>query len=217
MLLPLLGGTMACKQLEDPPPPPFKVAVRVDSDENVPLANASIQRSSKELGKTDETGKAILTFHGSEGDQLEVWVKCPDGYLSPVRPITVKLHRFADGKITQYEAACPPTERKVVVAVRSDHGYDLPIKYLGNEIARTDSAGAATFMMKAKPGDQLEFLLDTSDKSAKNLRPESPTVSVVVQPRDEYYMVDQPFKVQHKKVIYVRRHGPVAIGPTRLR
>jgi hypothetical protein len=207
-----------CKQLEEPPPPPFNVAVTVQADQGVPLPGVIIQRNNKEIGKTTPDGKAVLTFRGEEGDQIDVWVKCPDGFDSPTKPTTVALRRLADpNKLAEYPVRCPPAERKVVVAVRSDNGANLPVKYLNREIARTDPSGAATFMLNGKPGDHMEFTLDTSEKANENLRPQNPTMSLVVDNKDNFYSLDQPFQVQRARIVVVAPHRPQPIGPTPLR
>ena len=213
-----LALVSACKQLEEPPPPPFKVAVTVEADKDVPLPGVIIQRNNKEIGKTEGNGKATLTFRGEEGDQIDVWVKCPEGFDSPTKPTTIALRRLGDpNKLAEYPVRCPPAERKVVVALRSDNGANLPVKYLGREIARTDASGAALFMLSGKPGDHMEFTLDTSEKSTENLRPQNPTVAVVVDNKDNYYPLDQPFQIQRAKIIYAAPHRPQPIGPTPLR
>jgi hypothetical protein len=208
----------ACKGFEEPPPPPFQVAITVESDKGSPLADAVVTRTKKEIARTDATGRAVLTFRGEDGDQLDVYVKCPEGYDSPLRPVTVALKRLADPKrLAEYPVSCPPSERKVVVALRTENGPNLAVKYLGRDVARTDESGAATFMMNAKPGDHLDFTIDTSDKAAEKLRPQNPSVSLVVDSKDAFYTLDQVFQVQHTRVIVVAPHRPQPIGPTPLR
>jgi hypothetical protein len=222
MRLQLLFASLAicasCKQLEEPPAPPFRVAVVVQSDKDVPLPGVVIRRGDKELGKTEPNGKAILMFRGEEGDQIDVWVKCPEGFDSPAKPTTVALRRLADpNKLAEYPVMCPPAERKVIVAIRTDNGPNLPVKYLGREQARTDASGATTFMLSGKPGDHMEFTLDTSEKANERLRPQNPTVSLVVENKDNYYQLDQPFQIQKVTIVQVQRQLPRPIGPTPLR
>ena len=208
----------ACKQLEEPPPPPFMVSVVVQSDQDVPLPSAVIQRNNAEIGRTDGNGKAVLTFHGEEGDQIDVWVKCPDGFDSPIKPVTLALRRLSDPqKLAEYPVKCPPAEREVVVALLADNGQNMPVKFLGRDVARTDASGAATFMLKAKPGEHMEFMLDTSAKENEKLRPQNPAVSIVVDNKDAYYSLEQAFQVQHVRVVYAAPHRPQPIGPTPLR
>ena len=207
----------SCNNFQEPPPPPFRVAVSVEADKGIPLPGAVVERNNEAIGKTDGTGKAILTFVGQDGDQLDVWVKCPEGFDSPPKPTTLMLHRLSGEKLAEYSVTCPPAERKVVVAIRSENGGNLPIKYLNKDIARTDSWGAATFMLSGKPGDKLDFTIDTSDKASERLQPQSPTVSVIVDSKDSFYPLDQPFTMLKPKVVYAAVHRPTAIGPTQLR
>lgn len=220
-LTPLLVVLVAagCNNLQEPPPPPFQVVVSVQADKDVPLPGAVIQRNNQEIGKTDGTGKAMVTFIGSEGDQLEVWVKCPEGFDSPLKPTTVSLRRLSgDAKrLAEYPVTCPPSQRKVVVAIRADHGDNLPVKFLGRDIARTDAFGVATFMLEGKPGDKLDFVIDTSEKGNELLRPQSPTVSLVVDQKDNFYPMDQPFTKQSVTYVHAAPHRPTPIGPTPLR
>jgi hypothetical protein len=214
--LPILAT--ACKGFEEPPPPPFRVAITVEADKGVPIAGAVVTRTNKEIGKTDDKGRAVLTFKGEDGDQLDVYVKCPDGFDSPTRPVTVALKRLGDpNRLAEYPVTCSPAERKVVVAMRTENGPNLPIKFLGRDMARTDQAGAATFMMSAKPGDHLDFTVDTSEKGNEDLRPQNPSVSLVVDNKDGYYTLDQVFQVQKRRIIVVGPRRPQPIGPTPLR
>jgi hypothetical protein len=72
-------------------------------------------------------------------------------------------------------------------------------------------------MLSGKPGEHMDFTLDTGDKGNEMLRPQNPTVSLVVDQKDNYYSLDQPFQVQKRTVIMVAPHRPTAIGPTQLR
>jgi hypothetical protein len=204
-----------CKHLEDPPPPPFQVAVTVtaDKDKGSPVADVAVTRNSREMGKTDKDGHLTLTFHGSEGDKLDVWVKCPEGYRSPDRPITVTLLRLSDGKMAEYPATCEPSERKVVVSITADNGSFIPVFLLGKQVATLDESGAATFMLTGHPGEHLDFRLDTADEKFRLLQPQNPTVQLDVQGEDHIYPLDQPFKKLQIKKTYVGVSHPVQIGP----
>ena len=92
------------------------------------------------------------------------------------------------------------------------------MKYLGREIARTDQSGATTFMLAGKPGDHMEFTLGHDPRRRnENLRPQSPTVSLVVENKDNYYQLDQPFQIQRREDRLAAPSRPQAIGPTPLR
>jgi hypothetical protein len=137
-------------------------------------------------------------------------VTCPDGFQSPTKPIQVVLKRLADDKKPEYDVACPPTNRTVVVAVRADGGGNLPVLYLGREIARTDGSGAAHVMLKLKPDESFDLVLGTTENAS--LRPQNPFASFAVKERDEVFVFDQKFELEKKKIVRGGRKGPVRIG-----
>ncbi len=213
-------GALACKHLEDPPPPPFEVDIIVSQDKDVPLADASIQRNNREVGKSDAKGKAVLKITGAEGDSFDLYVKCPTGYASPDRPVTIRLQRLAEGRAPEYPVMCPPSERKVVVVLTAydqtssklDGVGNIPVMYLGKQVATLDPSGATTFMLTAHPGDHLEFTLDTHDKRYELFKPQNPTLQLDVQPKDHIYPLEQPFTKDKIRTVIVPRRGPVPIG-----
>jgi hypothetical protein len=105
---------------------------------------------------------------------------------------------------------CEPALRNVVVAVRAENGADLPVKYLGREVARTDAAGAAHFLLRVEPGVQVEVGLDTHDK--RWLLPRDPVAHFLARSEDDVFVFDQPFVIPRENQ---RRHGPVTVrrGP----
>jgi hypothetical protein len=215
-----IAGSLACKHLEDPPAPPFEVDIVVSSDKDVPLPEAVIQRSNREVGRSNAQGKAVLKITGSEGDTFDLWVKCPQGYASPDRAVTIRLQRLGEGKAPEYPVMCPPSERKVVVVLTA---YDqttttatgianIPVMYLGKQVATLDQSGATTFLMSAKPGDHMEFQLDTHDKKYELFKPQNPTLQLTVQESDHIYPLEQPFTKDKVRQVFVTRRGPTQIG-----
>jgi hypothetical protein len=219
-LLPILVlALLSCKKgaLSDPPPPQFPVVVRVDSDPGVPLAGANVLRKEQLLGKTGPDGKLPVTFVGTEGDVLEVRVTCPAEYSSPTAPLLVPLRKLSDAKPPEYTAKCPPNLRKVVIVIRAENGPFVPIKHLGQTVARTDASGTATLLANARPNDQLEFTLNTSaDEAFKRHSPVDPTVQYLVQPQDDVVVLNQSFDVAKPPPVYVApRQKPQPILPRR--
>jgi hypothetical protein len=222
LLFAAITGTLACKHLEDPPAPPFEVDIIVtqDKDAPIPIAEASIQRNNREVGKTDATGKAVLKITGSEGDSFDLYVKCPTGFTSPDRAVTIRLQRLGEGRAPEYAVNCPPTERKVVVVLtaydqstpKQDGIGNIPVMYLGKQVGTLDASGSTTFMLSAKPGEHLEFTLDTHDKKYELFRPQNPTLQLDVQPKDHIYPLEQPFTKDKVRTVFVPRRGPTPIG-----
>jgi hypothetical protein len=207
---PLLIAVTGCSALAPVPPPPQEVVVRFNGDPGQPLKGAALLHDGQKLSESGDDGVARLKLNGKDGDAFDIAVTCPDGFLSPAKPIQVVLKRLADNKKPEYDVACPPTNRTVVVAVRADGGANLPVLYLGREIARTDGSGAAHVMLKLKPDESFDLVLGTTENAS--LRPQNPFASFAVKERDEVFVFDQKFELEKKKVVRGGRKGPVKIG-----
>lgn len=208
----IAASSLGCQALEPPPPPPQIINVRVNSDPGRPLANADILFHGRKIATTGADGLGQLKLGGRDGDSFDITVSCPQGYASPEKPIQVILKRLADGKSPEYAAACPPSTRTIVVAVRADNGPNLPVTYLGREVARTDDSGAAHVLLKLQPGDQFDLALNTTERVG--IRPQNPVASYVVGQRDDVFSFDQRFE-QDLKPVYggpARQKGPVKIS-----
>lgn len=208
-----IGG---CSSLESKPQPPVEVVVRVMSDPDRPVEGAKLSVSGKEAGTTDGDGIGRLRFNGRDGETYEVRVTCPAGFRSPERPTSIVLRRLVSAtKTAQYEVACPPDARTVVVAVRAENGPNLPVYFLGREVARTDAAGAAHVLLKIKEDEQFALMLKTDEsKEHERLKPQSPQTTFAIKRQDEVLVFDQKFEVSPLPAV---RRGPVRRGPTRIR
>lgn len=202
----------ACSALEPVAPPPLEVILHISSDPGRPVEGAAVLFNGQKVSRSGADGIAHLVLTGRDGESFDVTITCPDGFQSPVKPLQVMLKRLADPtKKPEYEVTCPPTTRTVVVAVRADGGPNLPVMYLGREIARTDASGAAHVMLKLKPDESFDLILGTSENA--RLRPQNPFASFAVKERDEVFTFDQKFELEKKKpAAGGRRRGPVKIG-----
>lgn len=210
-LVGLLGAGCG-KQLDAPPPPPFKLSIKVDSDPNHPLAGAKVLHQDHEVGVTQADGRALVTLKGNEGDTAQITVRCPETNQQPP-PFTVALRRLADNKVPEYAIQCAPLLRRVVVGVRADNGANLPVMFLGSVVARTDASGAAHFALDVKPGEQFEVQLKT-DENPK-LLPKNPARSFVMPPRDDVVVFNQTFSLEKTKKVYhfvAKPRGPRPVG-----
>ncbi len=190
---------------------PSPVTVAVESDPGVPLANAQILYGDKAVGTTGADGQARLNLGGIEGQSFDLSVRCPEGYQSPAAPVSVTLRRLADpARAPLYEARCRPTLRSVVVVVTADKGGNLPVMYLGSEVARTDASGAAHVLLHIPPGEQFSLTLATTGKGAEALRPRDPVATFAVGERDEVFVFDPHFTLEAKRRVAPR--GPTEIG-----
>lgn len=209
--LAILLALAGCKALEPVPPPPLEVLIRVNGDPGQPIKDADVLYNGQKVAKSAEDGVAKLTLKGKDGEIYDVNVTCPEGFQSPSKPVQIIVKRLADPtKRPEYDVACPPTTRTVVVAVRADGGANLPVMYLGREVGRTDSAGAAHVMLRLKSEDSFDLMLSTADND--RLRPQNPAASFLVKDRDEVFTFDQKFGEEKKKPKPGGRRGPVKIG-----
>jgi len=208
--LAVLGG---CEGLKEKPPEPYEVVVHVESDPGEVVEGAHILLGANKVASTGADGTANLKLRGEEGETLLFNVNCPDGYQAP-KPVSVTLRRIADPtKRPEYEVSCPPLTRTIVVAIRADEGPNLPVMFLGREVARTDASGAAHVSLKLRPDEAFQLMLKTSDsEEGERLRPKDPVATFRVKHQDDVVTFDQTFKVERK----VRYWRAKPTGPTRL-
>jgi hypothetical protein len=211
----LIPSTVACDAFKPLAPPPQEIIVHVSGDPGRPLKDAALLYNGQKVAATGDDGIGKLKLTGKDGEGFDITVTCPEGFQSPSKPISVILRRLADpSKVPEYEVACPPTARTVVVAVRAEGGVNLPVMYLGREVGRTDGSGSAHVLLKLKPDEPFDLVLGTTEKGNERLRPQNPFASFVVKDHDDVFVFDQKFEQEKKKVVGVgRRKGPVKIGP----
>jgi hypothetical protein len=126
----------------------------------------------------------------------------------------VPLRKLAEpGALPEFSVSCQPLTRSVVVAVRADNGPDLPVRYLGQEVARTDASGAAHLLLSLAPQEEFELTLDTSDRRAENLRPQNPSARFTVKDGDEILTFNVPFAIESRAVAKprIKRDVPVRL------
>jgi hypothetical protein len=171
-------------------------------------------RGGKEGPTTGPDGKVQLKIAGMEGESVDLMVRCPPEYITPTKPISVALRRISGPKLPEYDVSCPPTLRLTVVAVKADNGPNLPVVYLGKELARTDANGAATILFRLQPNSQFELALNTSERGNERIQPQNPVRHFVVHSYDDVVVFDQPFSWKPKPVVYhAGPSKPVRIGP----
>lgn len=205
----LLVGACAAKA-----PANFEVQLKVESDPGRPLANARLQRDGRTIAETDEGGSALLHLSGSPGEVVQLSVSCPSGFRSPDAPLAIVLRPLLERRVPQFRASCPPLVRNIVVAVRAQNGPDLPVKYLGKEIARTDRSGAGHALLSLPPGETATVTLDTSGAGHEQLLPRSPELKLTVPERDDVVVFDQAFTREVEKAVHHKRAKQA--GPQRI-
>lgn len=204
-------ATSGCKDLEPPPTPAFQIFIRIDSDPGHPVTGATVSRNGKAIATTGPDGRAMLTLKGAEGETTDVTIKCPDAFTSPTKSTSIRLTRFADkSKVPEYAVSCPPSLRRVVVAVKAENGPNLPVMYLNRMITRTDASGAAHFALEVAPNTQFQVTLDTTENT--KLKPPSPTKPFTVPSHDDILVFDQKFEVEKVRVFQARVNLPRALN-----
>ncbi|MET0342863.1 MAG: hypothetical protein ABW252_17790 [Polyangiales bacterium] len=213
---------MASVGCADHAPSRFAVVVRVESDPGKPLAGAHLTTQGRPLGVSDAEGKVALALPGKAGDAMTIETRCPDGFRAPDAPLSVVMRPTAEQKSPEFRVACQPSKRRVVLSVRAQNGANLPVRYLGREIARTDPTGAAHAMLEAAPGETLTVTLATTAPEHARLMPQNPELKLVVPERDEIVVFDQTFALPPPPPQKRRHHrhrepkGPAKIvGPRR--
>jgi hypothetical protein len=192
----------------------LRVLVKVTGDPDQAVKGAKVLYTGKPIATTDEKGLAKLDLTGREGDSYAVTISCPQGYTSPTKGETITVRRQTDpSKLPEYDVTCEPSSRTVVVTVRADNGANLPVLYLGREVARTDSSGAAHVLLKdVKRDDSVALTISTAGKGQEDLRPQNPTANFTIKGQDDVFLFDQPFTLEKKKAKAVwRPSGPKKI------
>jgi hypothetical protein len=202
-----LGALTGCKRAA-PASQVHGVIVQVQTASHEPLAGVEVWRRGSVVGKTSATGSLTLQLDGSDGQKVELEARCPATYVPERQPVAVTLRRLAGTRqLPTYRVDCQPSTRTTVVAVRAMNGPDLPIVYLGREIARTDSSGVAHVALTLRPGERYELSLDTAGKS---LTPKNPRAAFVVGSEDELVFFDQRFQSRKRPAGRARSRLPTA-------
>jgi hypothetical protein len=169
-----------------------RVRVHVVSDPGVPLAAATLHAGARNLGESGDDGAIEVELPGRPGDVVALDLHCPEGYRASEGALSVLLREPQPHEAPpEYALACPPRTRTLIVAVRAERGENLPLRYLGDELTRTDGTGTAHALVQATPGDALTLTLDTS--AEPQLMPQHPELKVSVPDYDDVVVFDQTF------------------------
>jgi hypothetical protein len=187
---------MACGRTQ-PPDAAYALVLRVEAQPGRPVAGAAISLDGRVVGRTGDSGALALAVGGREGQHVSIAVACPDGFLSPAKPIDTVLHRLDDTRRKpEYEVSCRPLARRVVVVVRADRGPNLPVLHLGKEVARTDGSGAAHALLEVPVSDDVEITLGTTEPGGERLRPQNPSIKFVGAEPDEIRFFHVSFQLE---------------------
>jgi len=186
-----LVAAIAC-QHAPPSARKYRVLIEAEDGEHAALPGLEVSRRGRALGTTSSGGDLKLDLLGNEGQLVELEARCPSSFVPERQTLNVALRHLQDlRKTPSYRLTCRPERRTAVVAVRASNGPDLPVIYLGREIARTDSSGVAHVALSLRPGERYELGLDTGNRP---LSPKNPRAVFVAGSEDELVFFDQRFQ-----------------------
>lgn len=210
----LLSGAFASALIafvacgEEPPLPLHRVTFISTADGSA-LAGVSIRIDGRDAGATGESGELTSAVRGRNGTRIEYAVQCPVGHRAPAEHAPLVLREFraindaqADRGI-EVRIECPPSERRIAVAVKAQNGANLPLLVQGREVTRTDANGYAHVFVRSSPDASFRVSFDTSSQPL--LRPTNPMHEFRVADRDDYFLLEQPFVIQEVPVPVVKR------------
>ena len=193
------SSLLACGSVK-PPVYAQRANVTVHSEESRgPIEGASVKVNGQTVGSTSADGLVLLNVSGIAGDRFHVELACPEGFRPPTPDSQdVFVTPTLGGAPPQILFHCESATRKAIVNVKADAGPNLPVRYLGREIGRTDAKGDARVVIDTSPGDSFELVLDTSDQ--KTLHPQSPALSFrVEESKASVFAFNQKFTTEKPK------------------
>jgi hypothetical protein len=200
----LLSLTSACSLFDQAPSADsnvrIKVTIKAVDDGGVGVARTEVLLGKSSRGLTGADGTLAVTLTGRPGQVAPLSIKCPEGYASPERTVDVGITELAVGSPAPlFEARCTALAHSLVIAIRAENGPNLPVIYLGKELARTDAEGVAHVVLKLPPGETASVRLDTS--AAPALKPQNPELTFKASNRDEMMLLEQKFNIVRKVVV----------------
>lgn len=181
----------------------FSVTFTAESDPGLPLEGVVVKANGREVGRSDSFGLVQTMLRGPEGAGVQITHECPEGYVPPRDPQTLRLHTFRsldDSGRTGLSMTlpCAPAERRVAFVVRTNGKANLPVKVDGEEVARTNDAGYAYVVRTAAPGTVFRVSIDPSEQPT--LRPQSPPAQqFTLGAHDDLFLVSQTFEVDEPR------------------
>lgn len=190
----------------------FDVVLRATTDEGQPMPGAQFGVGATTLGATDASGTAKATIHGEDGQTVAISTSCPEGYVAPEKPTSLRLAlvRKIDDTgpvVLGVESVCTRKMRDVVLVVRTKNAPSLNVDIGGRTVGHTDENGVAHFGLQLdRDVRSLSVSLKTSAWSS--LRPQNPSRVFELDGHDAVLLLDQAFAAEQKVVRVVKRLPP---------
>lgn len=164
------------------------------------VPGATIYFGRQEIGASNGRGMLRLDVPGTDGQRFPIFAQCPAGFRPAEGARTLQLVRFASDHPRHREFGvemkieCPPVERLAAVIVKAGKLANVPVMRNGREVGRTDASGVAHIGFRAKPGERFKFVLDTSARRYRRVRPANPESRLYKMPdRNELFVWDVDF------------------------
>jgi len=209
----MIAAAMGCAR-EERRTASYPLVIRVESQPGQPVPGASISFQGRSVGRTDDGGTVTLAVRGAEGEHVTIGIRCPDGFAAAGKGADIVLHALEDPtQKPEYDVECRPLHRTIVVVVRADRGANLPVMYLGREVARTDESGAAHALLEVPASEDVEVSLSTSEAGNERLRPQNPTMKFFASDPSDLKLFSVPFQVAPEARVYrAERRLPIRIN-----
>lgn len=202
-------------------PAAFDIEFRAQSDAGADLEGVSVFSSRRLFGTTNGSGRVRFGIQGLEGQIVDVSLKCPDGYLAPELPISVRLSHTQSVNIRadqplRFSAICTRTIRDVAVVVYADQGGSIPVTVDGQRATTTSTDGYAQLLLHVdRDVSSITVGLDTSEQF--QLKPKNPRRQYELPPGDSILVYDQKFikqrpTTEHAIVKRENRHIPYRVN-----
>lgn len=203
ILLSACGGSSASTNGKS-----FDVVLKATSDDSEPLEGVKFASGSSAIGTSNSKGTVAVNMKGSDGQSLPITTTCPDGYVGPEQPSTLKLTEVRrvnqEGPSTLgIEVTCTRKLREIVLVVRTTNAASLPVDVGGKTVGTTDENGNAHVRLQLdREVRSLSVSLGTND--SPSLRPQNPSRVYELDGQDSILLVDQSFTID-RKVMAKRR------------
>ncbi|HEY4014110.1 MAG TPA: hypothetical protein VGM06_12280 [Polyangiaceae bacterium] len=208
-----IGAATGCAR-EERRTASYPLVIRVESQPGQPVPGASVSFQGRSVGRTDDAGTVTLSVRGAEGEHVTIGIRCPEGFVATGKAADVVLHALEDPtRKPEYDVECRPLRRTIVVVVRADRGPNLPVMYLGREVARTDDSGAAHALLDVPASEDVEISLSTVDAANQRLRPQNPSMKFFASDPSDLKVFSVPFQVEPEARLYrSERRLPIRIN-----
>ncbi|MEM7449628.1 MAG: hypothetical protein AAF355_15440 [Myxococcota bacterium] len=178
----------------------FALAISVSTGER-PVAGTSIFVRGHERGVSGTDGKVRLIIGGREGEQLDLDIRCPQGFELVGSYSTLLEHPWSlsgdpidssPEDMIPIDVVCSPIHRYGVLVVHAHGRSGVPVVVDGVAQSVTNQDGVAHIHLERAANTRIGVVLDTSSMS--DLRPQNPSRAYVMGLEDSIFVFEQTFQ-----------------------